>query len=146
MPVPDPGSASPPDRYPCPGFSYHRPMILSDRDIRTRLEAGDLVIDPLDDPELQIQPASVDLRLDADFVVYRLPPVPCIDPRDVESVQGYTETVTVADGDAFILHPGEFALGSTRERIASRSTAMILPTRAACLTTGCAPSTRTARA
>lgn len=92
-------------------------MILSDRDIRARLRRGDLVIEPLDDPELQVQPASVDLTLANAFVVYTLPHVPCIDPRDPESVQRYTDTVTVADGDAFVLHPGEFALGSTRERV-----------------------------
>lgn len=92
-------------------------MILSDRDIRARLGRGDLVIDPLVDPELQIQPASVDLRLDAELVVYTLPHVPCLDPRDPASVEAYTERVTVADGEAFVLHPGEFALGSTIERV-----------------------------
>ena len=56
-------------------------MILSDREIRARLERGELVIDPLDDPELQVQPASVDLRLGARFIVYKLPHVPVIDPR-----------------------------------------------------------------
>jgi dCTP deaminase len=92
-------------------------MILSDRDLRVRLDRGDIVIDPLDDPDLQIQPASVDLRLDHEFVVYRLPHVPCIDPRDRGSVDTYTETVVVEEGEAFVLHPGEFALGSTRERV-----------------------------
>lgn len=92
-------------------------MILSDRDLKARLEIGDLVIDPLDDPELQIQPASIDLRLSGEFVVYKIPHVPVIDPRDLESVSRYTETVHIRDDDAFILHPGEFALGSTFETV-----------------------------
>lgn len=90
-------------------------MILSDRDIKARLAKGDFVVRPLDDPELQVQPASVDLRLGSEFVVYRLPHVPCIDPQDTGTLTGYTETVSIAQGDAFILHPGEFALGSTLE-------------------------------
>ncbi|NLE86437.1 MAG: dCTP deaminase [Myxococcales bacterium] len=92
-------------------------MILSDRDIRERLARGDLGIEPLDDPELQIQPASVDLRLGASFVVYRLPHVPCIDPHDARSVEGYTERIDIAPDGAFVLQPGEFALGSTWERV-----------------------------
>lgn len=92
-------------------------MILSDRDVRARLEAGDLAIEPLDDPELQIQPASVDLRLDRRFVVYRLPHVPCIDPRDERALEEYTDAIDVSEGDAFVLQPGEFALGSTLESV-----------------------------
>jgi dCTP deaminase len=90
-------------------------MILSDRDIIARLEKGDLVIEPLIDPDLQIQPASVDLRLDNTFVVYKLTHLPVIDPRDPSTITNYTEKVHIEDGDAFILHPGEFALGSTKE-------------------------------
>lgn len=90
-------------------------MILSDRDIRARLASGSLRIEPLADPELQIQPASVDLRLSDAFVIYKLPHVPCIDPRDPDSMRRYTEQVKIEEGDAFILHPGEFALGSTVE-------------------------------
>ncbi len=92
-------------------------MILSDRDIHARLAAGDLRIEPLADPELQIQPASIDLRLDHTFVTYRLPHVPCIDPRDVQTVQEYTEAIAIAEGEAFVLQPGEFALGSTIESV-----------------------------
>ena len=90
-------------------------MILSDRDIKKRLDDESIVIDPLTDPELQIQPASVDLRLGHEFVVYKLPHVACIDTRDPESTEGYTEEVHIEDGDHFILHPGEFVLGSTYE-------------------------------
>jgi dCTP deaminase len=92
-------------------------MILSDREIRSRLEQGDLVIDPLDDPELQVQPASVDLRLDKRFIVYRLPHVPVIDPRAPETLESYMSGVEIADGEPFVLHPGEFVLGSTIERV-----------------------------
>lgn len=92
-------------------------MILSDRDIRARLAQGDLVIEPIADPELQLQPASVDLRLSATFVVYRLPHIPCIDPRDPETVAHYTSRIEIDEGEAFVLHPGEFALGRTVERV-----------------------------
>lgn len=90
-------------------------MILSDRDLADRLQDGDIIIDPLIDPDLQIQPASVDLRLGHEFVVYKLPHVACIDTRDPESTAGYTETVHIDEGDYFILHPGEFVLGTTLE-------------------------------
>ena len=92
-------------------------MILSDRDLKARILAGDIGIDPLDDPELQIQPASIDLRLGSRFVVYNLPRVPCIDSKDPESVTGYTQELDILGTDSFTLHPGEFALGSTVERV-----------------------------
>ncbi len=92
-------------------------MILSDRDLRARLDAGEIKIDPILDPEVQIQPASIDLRLASSFVVYRLPHVPCIDPRDPSTVEQYTEQIDIPDGEAFVLQPGEFALGATQERV-----------------------------
>ena len=92
-------------------------MILSDRDIRARLLAGDLKIEPILDAEVQIQPASVDLRLSSEFIVYRPGQIACLDPRVPESLSVATERVVVADGDAFTLHPGDFALGSTMETV-----------------------------
>lgn len=91
-------------------------MILSDRDLRARLAKGDLVIDPLDDPDKQLQPASIDLRLGREFLVFRHTRVPFIDPY-VSGAEEYTEKVEIAPEDAFILHPGEFALGATLERV-----------------------------
>jgi dCTP deaminase len=92
-------------------------MILSDRDLLQRIRSGDIVVEPLDDPELQIQPASIDLRLGNTFRVYQLPHVACIDLRDPQSVTHYTEEIVIPDGEGFILQPGEFALGSTFETI-----------------------------
>jgi dCTP deaminase len=90
-------------------------VILSDRDLRERLERGDLVIGPLEDPELQIQPASVDLRLDRSFVAFRASRLPCLDPRNMPD--DATERIEVAEGESFVLHPGDFVLGSTIERV-----------------------------
>ena len=92
-------------------------MILSDRDLRQRLADGSIGIEPLDQPELQIQPASIDLRLDTTFVVYRLPQVACIDPRDPHSVEETTERVVTTPETGFVLQAGAFALGSTYERV-----------------------------
>ena len=92
-------------------------MILSDRDLKARIDRGEIVIDPLDDPELQIQPASVDLRLGPKFVVYKLPHVPCIDARDPNSITNYTEEIVIPENEGFVLQPSEFALGSTYERV-----------------------------
>ena len=92
-------------------------MILSDQDLQKRLERGDIAVDPLDDPELQIQPASIDLRLASEFRVYQLPHVGSLDARNPEAIQKYTKELVIEDGEAFVLHPGEFALGSTYERV-----------------------------
>ena len=92
-------------------------MILSDQDIEARLAKGDLVIDPLDDPKLQVQPSSIDLRLGNDFIVYRTTHVPFIDPMNGGGQEEYTTKVHIPDGEPFILHPGEFALGTTFERV-----------------------------
>jgi len=92
-------------------------MILSDADILDRLEAGDLVVDPLDDPELQIQPASVDLRLGREFLEFQRTNIPCIHPNSEREVDEYVTETVVQDGDDFILHPGDFVLGTTHERV-----------------------------
>ena len=89
-------------------------MILSDRTIREELAAGRIVIDPLD--EGAIQPSSVDLHVDCYFRVFRNDTTPFIDPKLRQ--EDLTELVEVKDERAFILHPGEFVLGSTLERVA----------------------------
>lgn len=92
-------------------------MILSDRDILRRLEEGDLSVDPLDDPELQIQPASVDLRLGKEFLEFQRTNIPSIHPNKEQEVDEYVaETVVEAD-EEFILHPNDFVLGTTLERV-----------------------------
>ncbi len=89
-------------------------MILSDRTLREELEAGRIVIDPLDLDN--VQPSSVDLHVDSLFRVFRNDTTPYIDPKEPQ--EDLTELVDVPEGGAFILHPGEFVLGSTRERVA----------------------------
>lgn len=75
------------------------------------------MVDPIDDPALQIQPASIDLRLGRDFVLYRQPLVPFLDARDAESIERHVEHIRIPDGEGFILQPGAFALGTTYERV-----------------------------
>jgi len=92
-------------------------MILSDADIRRRLTDGELVVEPLADPELQIQPASVDLRLGREFLEFRRTNISCIHPDSEREVDEYVEETRVEEGGEFILHPGDFVLGTTKERI-----------------------------
>lgn len=115
-------------------------MILSDGDIRRRIELGDIVIDPLDDPELQIQPASVDLRLGREFLIFDRSNIQCIHPNSGYEVDQYVTEITLPgssqDGqqtlqefeherpedaenpqEEFVLHPGDFVLGTTKERV-----------------------------
>ena len=92
-------------------------MILSDRDIRRRLEAGDLVVAPLEDPDLQIQPASIDLRLGREFLEFERTNIPCIHPNSEQEVDEYVSETEVAEDGEFILHPGDFVLGTTIERV-----------------------------
>jgi dCTP deaminase len=92
-------------------------MILSDTDILARLREGDLVIDPLADVDQQVQPASVDLRLGSEFLEFQRTNIPCIHPTREGEVSEYIAETVVDDGDEFILHPGDFVLGTTRERV-----------------------------
>ena len=89
-------------------------MILSDVDIRKELAAGRIEIDPFDDA--CVQPSSVDLHVDRQFRVFANSRYPYIDVRS--EMPDLTEMVEVAGDEAFILHPGEFVLGSTLERVA----------------------------
>ncbi len=88
-------------------------MILSDRTIKEELAKGRIVIDPLD--EGCIQPSSVDLHVDKYFRVFRNHTARVIDVKEDQSE--LTELVEIKDDEVFILHPGEFVLGSTLERI-----------------------------
>ncbi len=88
-------------------------MILSDASIREEVAAGRIVIDPFD-PDC-VQPSSVDLHVDAQFRVFANSRYPYIDVR--REMPDLTDLVTVADDEPFILHPGEFVLGSTLERV-----------------------------
>ena len=88
-------------------------MLLSDRDIREQLESGRVGLDPL---ELgMIQPSSIDVRLDKYFRLFDNHKYPFIDPR--EDQPELTRLVEIQDGEPFILHPGEFVLGSTYELV-----------------------------
>lgn len=89
-------------------------MILSDVTIRQCLEDGQITVDPLADSA--IQPSSVDVCLDHRFLVFKNHTRGLIDVK--EDLSDLTEGVEASDDDPFILHPGEFVLGSTLERIA----------------------------
>ncbi len=89
-------------------------MILSDRTIREELAAGHIVIEPFD--EACIQPSSIDIHVDRQFRVFQNNRYPFIDVKNEQP--DLTELVEVNEGDPFILHPGEFVLGSTLERVA----------------------------
>ncbi len=88
-------------------------MVLSDRTIREELSKGSVVITPLE--EGNIQPASVDIRLDRKIRVFRNYHQPYIDLR--RPSEELTEIVEIVDDIPFILHPNEFVLGSTLEYI-----------------------------
>ena len=97
-----------------PGSGYRRAtMILSDRTIREEIERGRIVIEPLGDG--CIQPSSVDLHVDRYFRVFRNHSQRVIDVK--ENQEELTELVEVIGNEALILHPGEFVLGSTVERV-----------------------------
>lgn len=90
-------------------------MILPDHEIKAHLKAKKIVIEPLEDPDVQIQPAWVDLRLGNEFRVFKTTGTPFLDTKNLKD--NYTETVTVKDGQPFIMHPREFVLGKVLEYI-----------------------------
>ncbi len=88
-------------------------MILSDRDIRKAIEEGRIGLDPFDPTD--IQPSSVDLHVDRYFRTFHNARYPYIDVK--KPMDGLTELVDVKEDEPFILHPGEFVLGSTLEYV-----------------------------
>lgn len=88
-------------------------MILSDRTMREAIAAGRIVIDPFD--ESMIQPSSIDMRLDRFFRVFLNHTMPVIDVK--QNLEELTQLVEITDDQPFVLHPGEFVLGATYERI-----------------------------
>ena len=86
-------------------------MILSDADIRREIKDGRIVIKPFDDE--MVQPSSVDVRIDSQFRVFHNHRYEVIDVK--KRMDDLTEPVDVEADQPFILHPGEFVLGSTLE-------------------------------
>jgi dCTP deaminase len=87
--------------------------VLSDGTIRRLVDEGRIRIDPWD-PGM-VQPASVDLRLGTSFRVFHNHRAAAIDLNDPPA--NLTEQVEVAEGEAFVIHPGEFVLGRTQEYV-----------------------------
>jgi dCTP deaminase len=86
-------------------------VLLSDRDILVEIRADRIRIEPYD--EAMIQPSSIDFRLDRYFRVFENHRYPHIDPAVDQS--DLTRVVEPEGEEPFILHPGEFVLGSTHE-------------------------------
>lgn len=92
-------------------------MILSDRDILERLRKGDIVISPEPDMQTQLQPASLDLRLGYDFQTFNYTRQALIDPADPATFEQLTTLTQLEDGERFLVHPGEFVLATSLERV-----------------------------
>ena len=86
-------------------------MLMSDRDIRASIEAGKIGLEPLEMGLLQ--PSSIDVRLDRFFRLFDNHKYAFIDPA--EQQDELTRLIEVDPSEPFILHPGEFVLGSTYE-------------------------------
>jgi dCTP deaminase len=88
-------------------------VILSDRTLREQIAAGRIIIEPLD--ESCVQPSSIDVKVSNLFRVFRNHTAKVIDVK--EDMTELTELVEIKDDGVFMLHPGEFVLGSTVERV-----------------------------
>lgn len=95
------------------GAQYRIGVLLSDRDIRAELEADRVVLDPYE-PSM-LQPSSIDVRLDKYFRLFDNHKYPFIDPAADQPE--LTRLVEADNDEAFVLHPGEFVLGSTFEAV-----------------------------
>ncbi len=105
---------SAPEGPPEPTASRYRdPVLLSDRDIRAELDSGRIVLDPYE--PAMIQPSSIDVRLDRFFRLFDNHKYAVIDPA--EDQPELTRLVEPDGEEPFVLHPGEFVLGSTYEAV-----------------------------
>ena len=87
--------------------------MLSDVDIKKEIESNNIIIEPLS--ENSIQPSSIDLRISSTFRVFENHKYSKIDPR--ENQEDLTSLINSTEEEPFVLHPGEFVLGSTQEKI-----------------------------
>ncbi|PJC37159.1 dCTP deaminase [Candidatus Peregrinibacteria bacterium CG_4_9_14_0_2_um_filter_53_11] len=93
-------------------------MILSDVDIRKKIETGDITLDSADNGHHNnINASSVDIRLGKSFKIYNHTHLAILDPLNLETFHQATKLIEVDEGDAFIVQPGEFVLGVTMETI-----------------------------
>ncbi len=92
-------------------------MILSDREIKKLIEEGKIQISPKPNLDEQLGSASLDLRLDSEFMVFEHTKKAFIDTRDADSFKGMTRTVKIGPDEPFVFQPGEFVLGVTEEEI-----------------------------
>lgn len=92
-------------------------MFLSDKDILVEVKAGNIILEPFD--KKRLQPATYDIRLGNTFIVNDAHSTRAIDPAKGE--YPHTQTIEVADGGEFILHPGVSILGYSKERFGSDS-------------------------
>ena len=88
-------------------------VILSDRDLLAEIKNGSIIIEPFD--PACVQPSSIDVKLSNLFRVFRNHSAAVLDVK--QDLTGLMDLVEVPEGEAFMLHPGEFALGSTLERV-----------------------------
>ncbi len=86
-------------------------MILSDRDIKKAIKNGDIILKPL--VKNNIQPASVDLRLGSDFLIYDIANHHILDPKNLP--KNLVKKHKISSAKPFILHPGEFVLATIYE-------------------------------
>lgn len=88
-------------------------MILPDHEIKKFLKEGKILIEPLENPDIQIQPSGVDLLLGSEFRIFKTSSIHCLDTK--KENQDCTEIVKIEEGKPFIIHPGEFVLGTVKE-------------------------------
>ena len=88
-------------------------MILSDRTLREQIADGRIIIEPFEDS--YVQPSSIDVRISNLFRVFRNYTAGIIDVK--KNMADLTQPVEIDPDGVFMLHPGEFVLGSTLERI-----------------------------
>ena len=98
---------------PAQPLGYPDDVLLSDRDIRSEIDNGRVVLDPWD--PAMIQPSSIDVRLDKYFRLFDNHKYPYIDPA--QDQPELTRLLEVEPDEGFVLHPGEFVLASTLETV-----------------------------
>jgi dCTP deaminase len=90
-------------------------MFLSDIDIHAAVKNGEVILEPFDPKRLQ--PATYDIRLGNTFIINDAHSTKAIDP--VKGIFPKTQTIEVADGEEFVLHPGVSILGYSKEKFGS---------------------------